>query len=105
MKSKHETEVTEPKKPKEKPKRQKKERSPKEATALMLGTVALGLAVVSVAALMFLSALVGAILGGCAVLGAFASLFVGKGGTFLAVVGMIAGFLTILSAIIQMKMS
>lgn len=44
----------------------------------MLGLVALGLAVVGVASLLWLSTLVAAILGGIAVLTGFASLMVGK---------------------------
>lgn len=88
----------------QKPKREKKERTPREATALMLGLVSLGLAVLGVGALMYVSAMVGAILGGCAVLCGFASLMVGKGGTLPAIVAAGAGFLTVLSAIISMKM-
>lgn len=61
-----------------KPKKEKQERTPREATALMLGLVALGLAVVGVASLLWLSTLVAAILGGIAVLTGFASLMVGK---------------------------
>ena len=49
-----------------KPKKEKQERTPREATALMLGLVALGLAVVGVASLLWLSTLVAAILGGIA---------------------------------------
>ena len=45
-----------------KPKKEKQERTPREATALMLGLVALGLAVVGVASLLWLSTLVAAIL-------------------------------------------
>ena len=63
-----------------KPKKEKQERTPREATALMLGLVALGLAVVGVASLLWLSTLVAAILGGIAVLTGFASLMVGKSG-------------------------
>ena len=49
-----------------KPKKEKQERTPREATALMLGLVALGLAVVGVASLLWLSTLMAAILGGIA---------------------------------------
>ena len=66
--------------------------------------VALGLAVVGVASLLWLSTLVAAILGGIAVLTGFASLMVGKSGTLPAIVAAVAGFLTVLSAIISMKM-
>ncbi|MFR0950661.1 MAG: hypothetical protein ACLSFT_09100 [Ruminococcus callidus] len=68
------------------------------------GLVALGLAVVGVASLLWLSTLVAAILGGIAVLTGFASLMVGKSGTLPAIVAAVAGFLTVLSAIISMKM-
>ncbi len=64
-----------------KPKKEKRERTPREATALMLGLVSLGLAAAGIASLMWVSVLVAAVLGGCAVLGGFASLMVGKGGT------------------------
>lgn len=87
-----------------KPKREKKERSPREATALMLGLVSLGFAVLGVAAMLCVSFLVSAILGGCAVLGGFASLMVGKGGMLPAIVGAGAGFLTVLSAIVTMRL-
>lgn len=87
-----------------KPKREKKERTPKEATALMLGVTALILAVLAVGALIYVSIMVAAILGGCAVLGGFASLMVGKGGILPAIVGAGAGFLTVLSAIITMRL-
>ena len=78
-----------------KPKKEKQERTPREATALMLGLVA---------SLLWLSTLVAAILGGIAVLTGFASLMVGKSGTLPAIVAAVAGFLTVLSAIISMKM-
>ena len=81
-----------------KPKKEKQERTPREATALMLGLVALGLAVVGVASLLWLSTLVAAILGGIAVLTGFASLMVGKSGTLPAIVAAVAGFLTVLSS-------
>lgn len=87
-----------------KPKKEKKERTPKEATALMLGIIALVLAILAVGALMYVSILVAAILGGCAVLGGFASLMVGKGGILPAIVGIGGGFLTVLSAIITMRL-
>ncbi len=87
-----------------KPKKEKRERTPQEATALMLGLVSLGLAAAGIITLMWVSVLVAAILGGCAVLGGFASLMVGKGGTLPAIVAAGAGFLTVLSAIISMKM-
>ncbi|MGN1403427.1 MAG: hypothetical protein ACI4XB_03795 [Ruminococcus sp.] len=96
-------EAAEQPKPK-KPKREKKERTPKEATALMLGIIALVLAILAVGALMYVSTLVAAILGGCAVLGGFASLMVGKGGILPAIVGIGGGFLTVLSAIITMRL-
>ncbi len=86
------------------PKPKKEKRTPREATALMLGLVSLGLAAAGIASLMWVSVLVAAVLGGCAVLGGFASLMVGKGGTLPAIVAAIAGFLTVLSAIISMKM-
>ena len=87
-----------------KPKKEKRERTPREATALTLGLVSLGPAAAGIASLMWVSVLVAAVLGGCAVLGGFASLMVGKGGTLPAIVAAIAGFLTVLSAIISMKM-
>ena len=87
-----------------KPKKEKRERTPREATALMLGLVSLGLAAAGIASLLWLSVLVAAILGGIAVLGCFASLMVGKGGTLPAIVAAGAGFLTVLSAILSMKM-
>lgn len=87
-----------------KPKKEKKERTPKEAIALMLGIIALVLAILAVGALMYVSILVAAILGGCAVLGGFASLMVGKGGILPAIVGIGGGFLTVLSAIITMRL-
>ena len=71
---------------------------------ICMGLVALGLAVVGVASLLWLSTLVAAILGGIAVLTGFASLMVGKSGTLPAIVAAVAGFLTVLSAIISMKM-
>ena len=52
----------------------------------------------------FATAAGGAILGGIAVLTGFASLMVGKSGTLPAIVAAVAGFLTVLSAIISMKM-
>lgn len=85
-------------------KKEKRERTPREATSLMLGGVSLGLAVAAVGSLLFLSTLVGLILGICAVLIGFSGLMVGKGGTLLSVVGAGAGFLTILSAILTMKL-
>ena len=87
-----------------KPKKEKQERTPRDATALMLGLVALGLGVVGVASLLWLSTPVAAILGGIAVRTGFASLMVGKSGTLPAIVAAVAGFLTVLSAIIAMKM-
>ena len=88
----------------QKPKREKKERTPREATALMLGLVSLGLAVLGVGALMYVSTMVGAILGGCAVLCGFAGLMVGKGGLLPSIVGAGAGFLTVLSAMVSMQL-
>ena len=95
-----------PEKPKKakKPKKEKKVRSPKEFTALLLGCFSLVLAILAVAALIFLSTTVGIVLGGCAILAGFISLFVGKGGTLPAVVGLVAGFLTILSAIVSIQL-
>lgn len=89
---------------KKKPKREKRQRTPKELTALMLGCVGLVLSVLGVAALLFLSGIVGAILGGCAVLIGFSSFMVGKGGALPAVVAIVAGFLTVLSFLVMIQL-
>lgn len=86
------------------PQKEKRVRTPRETTNLVLGVIALVLSVLGVAALLWLSALVGAILGGCAVLFGFGALMTGKGGTLPAVIGIVAGFLTVLSAIITMRL-
>ncbi len=84
--------------------KEKRERTPREATALALGIMALGLSVGGVVGLIWVSVVVGAILGGFSVLFGFAALMVGKGGTFPAVIGIGAGFLTVLSAIVTMRL-
>lgn len=99
MKRKTDTLKKEPK-----AKRQKKERSPKDATALLLGCISLGLAVLTVLALLFVNSVVTFTLGICAVLVGFGSLMFGKGGTLPAVVGIGAAFLSILSMIITLRM-
>ncbi len=89
------------------PKRKKKEREPlppKEFTALLLGVVALVLALLGIACLMWVETFVGAIVGGVGVLCGFVSLLVGKKGALPAVVAIVAGFLTVLSAIVTIKM-
>lgn len=88
----------------ETPKREKKERSPREATALLMGCVSLGLSVATVLALFYINFTVTFVLGICAVLAGFVGLMFGKGGTLLSVVGIGAGFLSILSMIITMRM-
>lgn len=88
-----------------KKRRPKKIQTPRERTALALGCFALGLSILGVAALLFVSHVVGIVLGGLGVALSFASLFCGKGGTLPAVVAMIAGFLTILSAVVTMRLS
>ena len=85
-------EKTVPKKKEPKPKKPKKERTPKEATALMLGVVALVLAILAIAAGYFLPVLVGAVLGIAAVIAGFASLMFGKGGLLLQPAGCHCGF-------------
>ena len=90
--------------PKKKEPKPKKERTPKEATALMLGVVALVLAILAIAAGYFLPVLVGAVLGIAAVIAGFASLMFGKGGLLPALVGIAAGFLNLLAAIVVSKM-
>ncbi len=87
-----------------KPKRQKRQLTPKEQTALVIGLVAILLSVVGVAALLWLSGVVGAILGGCGVVAGFISLMVGKGGTLPSVVAIVAGFLTVLSYLVMMQL-
>ncbi|MCD8219870.1 MAG: hypothetical protein LUC50_05965 [Ruminococcus sp.] len=89
---------------KEEPKREKRQRTPKELTALMLGCVALLFSVLGVAAGFFLPMLVAAILGGCGVLAGFTSFFVGKGGTLPSVVAIVAGFMTILTYLITLRL-
>lgn len=92
---------------KKKPRRvkhEKKERTPREATAFVLGLAALGFAAGGIAMLLWVSVLAAAIFGGTAVLVGFSSLMVGKGGQFPAIVGAIAGFLTVLSAIVSMRL-
>lgn len=86
------------KKPK-KPKKPKKVRTAKESIALVLSVCSLVCAVCAVFLLIFVSAngLPAAIFGGCAVLVGLGKFLVGKGGALFAVVGIIAGFLTILS--------
>ncbi|MCD7959277.1 MAG: hypothetical protein LUF89_07300 [Ruminococcus sp.] len=93
------------KKPKKaKGKKEKKVRSAKEATSLMLGYVSLGLSILGVAALIFLSEIVAIVLGACALIAGFISLSIGKGDTLPSVVGLVAGFLSILSAVIVLKL-
>ena len=82
----------------------KKKEPPKEATALMLGVVALVLAILAIASGYFLPVLVGAVLVIAAVLAGFASLMFGKGGLLPALVGIAAGFLNLLAAIVVSKM-
>lgn len=82
----------------------KKIRTPRETTALTLGFLALLLAVLTIMALLFLVPIAAIVLGCCTVLCGFISLMVDKAGTLPAVVGIGAGFLSVLSAIITMKM-
>ncbi len=91
-------------KAKSKQKRTRKQRTAKESTALILGIAAIFLAVLGVASLIWLSQVVAIVLGGCAIVGGFASLFVGKGGILPAVVALVAGFMTILSAMVSMQL-
>lgn len=102
------------KKEKEKKKKQKKakkarkkrpRRSPKEFAALVAGCMSLAFAVLDVLALFFLSEIVAIVLAVCAIIAAFISLGMGKGGTLPAVVGLVAGFLSILAVIAMIQLS
>ncbi len=87
---------------KEKPKKEKRARerlAPKEFNALILGICSIVLAAFGMILLFLISGVAGAVLGGCAVIVGLISLFFGKKGALPAVVGLIAGFLTVLSYI------
>lgn len=87
-----------------KPKRQKKVRTPRESVSLIVGVSALLAAGLSVMASYMLFPWLGVILGGCAVIAGLCSLVLNRYGALFAVMGMLAGFLNVLSAIVIMKM-
>ncbi len=87
-----------------KPKRAQKVRTPRESTSLVVGIFSLILAALAVIMLIVLGGVAAAILGGCAIVAAFVTFILGKGGTLFAVVGLIAGFMTILSYLVTLAL-
>ncbi len=86
------------------PEENKKERSPKETTSLWIGCISLVLSILTVLALLYVNSVVTLIFGICAVLSGFISLMIGRSGTLPSVVGIGAGFLSILALLITMRL-
>lgn len=86
------------------PNREKRERTPKEATALMLGLISVFAAALAAVCAYMLPVVVAIILGAVAILFGFGSLMLGKGGTLPAILGIITGFFSIMAEILMIKL-